>query len=144
MLVNSREKMKERATVMNSQERFTIGSLYTGAIRHPAAQTGKPLPATDPSGRTFSEVLQQTNVQFSQHAQQRLAQRGISFEQEQLSKIEAAISKAAAKGARESLIMIEDVALIVNVRNHTVVTAVNDKAMDDHVFTQIDSAVIIR
>lgn len=130
---------------MNSQERFTIGSLYTGAIRHPAAQPGKSVtPTTDPHGRTFSEVLQQAKVQFSQHAQQRLAQRGISFEQEQLSKIDAAISKAAAKGARESLIMIDDVALIVNVRNQMVVTAVNDSAMDDHVFTQIDSAVIIR
>ncbi|MOA07809.1 hypothetical protein D3C78_1275320 [compost metagenome] len=62
---------------------------------------------------------------------------------EQLSKIETAIDNAAAKGAKESLILMKDMALIVNVDNRTVVTAMDGSSMKDNVFTQIDSAVII-
>lgn len=38
---------------------------------------------------------------------------------------------------------MKDMALIVNIPNRTVVTAMDGNAMKDNVFTQIDSAVII-
>ena len=68
---------------------------------------------------------------------------GIRLENEQMAKIEAAIDKAAAKGAKESLLLMNDLALIVNVKNRTIVTAMDGQSMRDNVFTQIDSAVVI-
>jgi flagellar operon protein len=60
-----------------------------------------------------------------------------------VAKINSAVDKAAAKGAKESLILMQDMALIVSVPNRTVVTAMDKQSMQDNVFTQIDSAVII-
>jgi flagellar operon protein len=39
--------------------------------------------------------------------------------------------------------LLNDMALIINVKNRTVVTALDGASMKDNVFTQIDSAVII-
>ncbi len=93
--------------------------------------------------KSFQNILDGTMVKFSNHAEVRLQQRGINFGLEQLNKLGSAIDKAAAKGSKESLILIQDVALIVNIKNRTVVTAMDGKQMKDNVFTQIDSAVII-
>ena len=41
---------------------------------------------------------------------------------------------------KESLVLVDDLAFIVNVKNKTVVTAVNDK--EERIFTNIDGAVI--
>jgi flagellar operon protein len=60
-----------------------------------------------------------------------------------MKQIGSALDKAAAKGAKESLILMQDMAFIVNVKNRTVVTAMDSASMKDNVFTQIDSAVII-
>jgi flagellar operon protein len=114
----------------------------------PPGQLGrKSTPATQgqqPTGqKSFQNILQGTMVKFSNHAEVRLQQRGIRFGAEQLNKLETAIDKAAAKGSKESLILIQDVALIVNIKNRTVVTAIEGNQMKDNVFTQIDSAVII-
>lgn len=95
------------------------------------------------SAASFSDVLSSNMLKFSHHAETRLEQRGIRLMPEQLHKIESAIDKAAAKGARESLLLMQDVALIVNIKNRTVVTAMDGRQMQDNVFTQIDSAVII-
>jgi flagellar operon protein len=97
-----------------------------------------------PTGqKSFQNILDGTMVKFSNHAEVRLQQRGIHFGADQMNKLESAIAKAAAKGSKESLILIQDVALIVNIKNRTVVTAIDGNQMKDNVFTQIDSAVII-
>lgn len=92
---------------------------------------------------SFQSILEGKILKFSNHAELRLEQRGIRFGADQLNKLETAIDKAAAKGSKESLILIQDVALIVNIKNRTVVTAIEGSQMKDNVFTQIDSAVII-
>jgi flagellar operon protein len=93
---------------------------------------------------SFRQVLEQKQLKFSQHAEQRLRQRGIQFAPEQLGEIARAVDQAAAKGARDSLVLYHDVAMIVSVPNRTVVTAMDGAFMKEHVFTQIDSAVIVR
>lgn len=93
--------------------------------------------------KPFNEVFREQVVRLSQHAELRLRQRGITLQSDQLAKIDSAIDKAAAKGAKESLILLQDMAFIVNVKNRTVVTAMDGKSMKDNVFTQIDSAVIV-
>lgn len=100
--------------------------------------------ATDAgAGVSFRELLDRQELKFSSHAQQRLQQRGIELMPEQLNKIATAVDQAAAKGAKDSLVLFKDIAMIVNVPNRTVVTAMDGNSMKEHVFTQIDSAVVV-
>ncbi|HEX3047301.1 MAG TPA: flagellar biosynthesis protein, partial [Bacillota bacterium] len=55
-----------------------------------------------------------------------------------------AVNKAEAKGARESLILMDQMALVVSIKNRTVITAVDNESLKDNVFTNIDSAVIVK
>ena len=48
----------------------------------------------------------------------------------------------AAKGARESLVLMDGLALVVSVANRTVITAVGTDRMTDQIFTNIDSAAV--
>ncbi len=82
-------------------------------------------------------------LRFSQHALERMSNRGISFKPEDLAKLSEAVEKAAKKGSRESLILMGDNALIVSVKNKTVVTAMDRETMKENVFTNIDSTVIL-
>ncbi|MBU0983215.1 MAG: hypothetical protein KKA42_05055 [candidate division Zixibacteria bacterium] len=82
-------------------------------------------------------------VSFSKHASQRLHSRGIALSDEQLTKISAAVDKAEAKGSRETLILTDDAALVVAVKNRTVITAFDRDNLRDGVVTSIDSAVIL-
>ena len=122
-------------------ETLKIGHLYPTAVpptvRKPNGSTGST------QGRTFQEMLQENVLRFSHHAEVRLKQRGIELAPEQLSKIESAIDKAAAKGAKDSLVLMNNLALIVNVKNRTVVTAMDGSQLKETIFTQIDSAVIL-
>ncbi len=81
-------------------------------------------------------------VQFSNHAISRLQKRNIDITPTDLTRITSAIDKAAAKGSRDSLVMIDDLALVVSVKNRTVITAMDQQSMKDQVITNIDSAVI--
>ena len=69
--------------------------------------------------------------------------RGISYTPEDVSKISAAVSRAAAKGSKDSLILMDDSALIVSVKNNTVVTVMDKNALKENVFTNIDSTVVL-
>ncbi|MFC5532459.1 TIGR02530 family flagellar biosynthesis protein [Cohnella yongneupensis] len=94
-------------------------------------------------GVSFQQLLDRQQLKFSYHAQQRLQQRGIELKPDQLSRIASAVDQAAAKGAKDSLVLFRDIAMIVNVPNRTVVTAMDGNSMQEHVFTQIDSAVVV-
>ncbi|NMB44862.1 MAG: flagellar biosynthesis protein [Firmicutes bacterium] len=100
--------------------------------------------ATDST--TFQEVLQNklatSKLKFSGHAQARLRQRHIVLGPEELTKLEGAVEKAAAKGARESLIVMEGNVFVVSVKNRTVITVIDRDSAKENVFTQIDSAVL--
>jgi flagellar operon protein len=106
----------------------------------------KPSPTGQPS-TSFASVLDQKlparGLKFSQHAQERLAARGISLNDADLQKLEGAVNSVAQKGGKDSLIMMGDAAFVVSVNNRTVVTAVDRSAMQGNVFTKIDSAVIV-
>ena len=79
-------------------------------------------------------------IRFSKHASKRLETRNIDMSEEQRARLQDAASQAREKGMRESLVMVDDMAFIVNVKSNLVVTAVND--MDHAVFTNIDGAII--
>ena len=94
---------------------------------------------------SFDAILQQkiNEVKFSQHAQERLNNRNIKLSATDLKKLDQAVEKISQKGARESLIMLNDVALVVSVKNKTVITAMDGESAKDNIFTNIDSAIII-
>lgn len=105
-------------------------------------------PAKPSSGPSFAQVLQreiseQHPLTFSAHAQQRLATRNIALSAQEVSDLEAAVAKARAKGAQDSLILSDKAAFLVSVKNNTVVTAVDREHLKENVFTNIDSAIII-
>lgn len=100
-----------------------------------------------PQDGKFGELLEQTvrdsqPVKFSAHAQNRLQHRQISLTEPQVARLEKGVSNAADKGAESSLVLLDNLAFIVSVRNRTVVTALEQAQTSSHVFTQIDSAVI--
>jgi len=82
-------------------------------------------------------------LKFSKHADNRLAERKISLSENQMQRLYEGTEKAAAKGIRESLVMVDEYAFIVNIKNHTVVTAMNKKDSSDTIITNIDGAVIV-
>jgi len=96
---------------------------------------------------SFKEVLntqlKSEGVEFSKHARNRLVSRGIEVSENDLNKLEEGIMKAASKGARESLIMVNQVAYLVSVENKTVITAIDKESLKENVFTNIDSAVFM-
>lgn len=93
----------------------------------------------------FRAAFQQAQggIRFSAHAQARLQSRHIALDAEALRRVECAVDKAAEKGSRESLLLMDDVALIVSVRNRTVITAIDKENLKENVFTNIDSAVVL-
>lgn len=113
----------------------------------PSKDGSKPQKAGQPVQTPFKDVLENQitagGLKFSAHAQQRLASRNIQLTPADLAKIKNAVDQAALKGAKDSLIMMDNMAFVVSVKNRTVVTAVDDASMKEHVFTNIDSAVII-
>ena len=103
------------------------------------------VPAARPvSGPSFQEIFRQQagKLQFSQHALQRIERRGIDLSDGTLQRLEAGAARAAGKGSRDSVVFVDGTAFVVSVRNKTVITAVDREHMREHVFTNIDSAVI--
>ncbi len=103
-------------------------------------------PGDTKSGEGFQAVLHRQisqSLRFSQHAKERLASRQIQLTPNHLTRLETGVNKAAQKGARESLVLMDDLALVVSVPNRTVVTAVAGQGLKENVFTNIDSAVIV-
>lgn len=97
------------------------------------------------NGTSFAQILnektaQSTGLKFSKHANMRMQTRNIDLSEEQWGRLESGVAKAGLKGIRESLVMVDDLAFIVNVSSNTVITAVGEG--DDKIFTNIDGAVI--
>ena len=102
-------------------------------------------------GLSFNQVLEQTRInsrsvselKFSKHADLRLAQRNISLSEEQISRLNEGAKRAMEKGINESLVIMDDLTFIVNVKNSTVVTAMDMESSKENVFTNIDGAVFL-
>ena len=80
---------------------------------------------------------------FSKHAVERLQSRGITMGPESLSRLEKAFDKAQTKGAKDTLVLMDDSAFIMSVKNKTIVTAMDKAMLKENVFTNIDSTVIV-
>jgi flagellar operon protein len=99
-------------------------------------------------GSDFQSVLEgvygvTSDVRFSKHASERLEQRDISLSDEQTERLSDGVKKAGEKGIRESLVLMDSLAFIVNVPSHTVITALDSDESKEKAFTNIDGAVIV-
>ena len=93
------------------------------------------------SERSFADVFD--SLKFSKHASSRLQDRHIELSESQMDRLNTGMQKAGEKGINESLVLMDQMAFIVNVKNSTVITALNDQEMKDNVFTNIDGAIIV-
>ena len=59
-----------------------------------------------------------------------------------MKRLSAGMQAAGQKGINESLVMVDQLAFIVNVKNQTVITALDKDDSNGNVFTNIDGAVI--
>jgi len=71
------------------------------------------------------ELAAQRNITFSKHARERLFSRGVELSETDVNKIADAIDKAEAKGSKDTLILADDAAFVVSVKDRTIVTAFN-------------------
>ncbi|MCX7614247.1 MAG: hypothetical protein N2Z65_00660 [Clostridiales bacterium] len=100
------------------------------------------------NGNSFEQILQskigqQSGLVFSKHAESRMSQRDIKLSTEDIKKLTDAVSKAGQKGIRNTLVLMDQTAFVINVPGNTVITAINGQDLKENVFTQIDGAVII-
>jgi flagellar operon protein len=99
------------------------------------------------SSASFNELLNNqlgtSDIQFSKHAQARLHSRGIELTTEKINQLVQAIEKADSKGSKETLVLTDDSAFVVSVKNKTVITVFDKENLREGVVTSIDSAVIM-
>jgi flagellar operon protein len=106
---------------------------------HAGVRDKKPTTSFD---QILDSQLQGESLRFSKHAAGRMESRGIRFNAEEITRLQSAVDQANAKGARDSLILLGETALVVSVKNNTVVTVMDKEGLRGNVFTNIDSAVI--
>ncbi len=120
------------------------GNIYVGDIRQTRTSTQvtpQIAPADSFSSVLANEIYVNEPVKFSKHASTRLMHRDISFSPDQMKRLEGAFTKANAKGIKDSLVLVDNVALVVNIREKLVITAL--ESAGEQVFTNIDGAVIV-
>lgn len=125
------------------------GAAQLNPIGRGGIQSKAPAGAATGNGnvKSFGEVLadavlRDSGLSFSAHAQKRMASRGIRLNASEISRLGAAREKLAGKGAKEALVLIDDKAFLVSVKNRTVITALDKNELKQTVFTNIDGAVI--
>ncbi len=101
-------------------------------------QSKKP---STPFASYLTDSLSQQSLKFSKHALSRLEERGLSITEQHMSRLEEGLAKAKQKGAKESLMVLDEIAFVVSVKNSTVITAIDREDMTEQVITNIDSAV---
>lgn len=121
------------------------GSRPTGGLNETvfrdqlSALTQNPMPAKgQPAATTGASALK-----FSNHAVDRMRSRGVSFTPEEMARIQGGVQKAASKGSKDTLLITDNAALIVSVKDNTVVTVMDKAALKENVFTNIDSTVVV-
>ena len=129
---------------MDIKNNFSSSEQITG--QYLRKNTNVPINKTS-GGMSFQEVLDlkksTSELKFSKHADARLNERHINLTSEQLKRLNDGARKASEKGIGESLMIMDDLAFIVNIKNSTVVTAIDSKASEENIFTNIDGAVIV-
>ncbi|MDR2770922.1 MAG: flagellar biosynthesis protein [Clostridiales Family XIII bacterium] len=125
-------------------------SIAERAARLPDKTAGQNRNGTEiESGNSFRELLnrrlegERKELSFSKHADLRAKERNITTTAADLSRLSEACDRAAGKGVRDALIVMNDSAFIVNAGSKTIVTVVDKNEMKDNIFTNIEGAVFL-
>ena len=113
----------------------------------PVQQTAAAVPIAAASELAFAEQLRRqledaTGMRVSNHMEKRLQSRQIELTPDDVQRLATAVEKAEDRGSRESVVLMDDLAFVVSLRNKTLVTAVDAASRKENVFTNIDSVVI--
>ena len=131
-------------TQLNVDRRYSIEQMR-GRFLNTEKTTGQNVSGF--KGQSFAEILEQkktagsSELKFSKHASERLISRNIDLSESQKERLNHAVRAAEAKGIKESLVMMDNLAFVINVRNNTVVTAVTGG--EEKIFSNIDGAVVV-
>ena len=125
---------------------MNVQTLYAAGLSKNLTSRPSVTSSDTKSGKTFGNILAEKEkeagqVKFSKHASLRMSDRGLEMSDEQLGRLSNGTDMAADKGINDSLVMIDDLAFIVNVPSRTVITAL-EAGGDTNVFTNINGAVI--
>ncbi len=133
---------------INNSQFLSIEQLQDQYLKQQKVNAGN----KTPQGMSFEEILHKQqvqkqqpaeNVKFSKHAANRLSDRNIVLTDKQLERLNDGTKKAGEKGIRDSLVLVDQLAFIVNTKSNTVITAMDQTEADENIYTNIDGAVII-
>ncbi len=117
-----------------------------GPKRHPAGpKSGK----VQDGQQTFQDILNQKvaadqpKLKFSAHAVRRMTERNMNPSPMEMERLNNGVERAREKGAQSSLILVDEMAYVVSVKNQTVITALDKDAAQGNVFSNIDSVAIV-
>ncbi len=139
--------------IMDDRQFYSIGQIQNEFLKTKTPLAGKDNNSLPAGENSFASVLNKIKessditgseepVKFSKHALNRLNLRNIELSAEQMARLNQGKAEAGEKGIKDSLILIDQLAFIVNVPNNTVVTAMDQTENKSNVFTNIDGAVI--
>jgi len=115
------------------------GSEVSRSNRH-VGEKGK----TESFHRILEKSLSRSgDLKFSVHAQERMSLRHIHMGTQDVERLRRGVNQIAEKGGRESLVLLDNSAFLVSVKNRTVITAIGNDHLKNNVFTNIDSTVIV-
>lgn len=133
---------------VNNSQFLSIEQLQDQYLKQQKVNSGN----KSSQGMSFEEILQKQQTQgtsakeavkFSKHAANRLNDRKIELTEKQLERLNDGMKKAGQKGIRDSLVLVDQLAFIVNTKSNTVITAMDQTEADENIYTNIDGAVII-
>uniref|UniRef100_UPI004028E04A TIGR02530 family flagellar biosynthesis protein n=1 Tax=Lachnospira sp. TaxID=2049031 RepID=UPI004028E04A len=136
--INSIERMTEAISKRKKQD---VNATYNGPSFTEILSRQKSIDELV-ADRT-EETVVSGGIRFTKHADARLMQRNIRLTDEQMTRLEEGTRKASDKGIKESLVLVDDLAFIVNTDKKMVITAIDQNSSEDNIYTNIDGAVII-
>ena len=136
--INSIERMTEAISKRKKQD---VNATYNGPSFTEILSRQKSIDELV-ADRTEQTVVS-GGIRFTKHADARLMQRNIRLTDDQMTRLEEGIRKASDKGIKESLVLVDDLAFIVNTDKKMVITAIDQNSSEDNIYTNIDGAVII-
>jgi len=142
MVIDSTGNSVNRPIITNKPQ-VTGGNSANSINRQSSATVNRSASVAEFEGVLKKKLDESNEIKFSKHAEFRLQSRNISLTQAQKDKMKEAVAKAESKGVRDSLVLMDNMAFVVNVRNKTVITAANSNELKENVFTNIDGAVIV-
>ena len=137
--INSIERMAE---VISKRKKQDVNASYDGPSFTEILSRQKSIDELV-SERTDVKEAVTGQIRFTKHADARLTQRDIRLTDDQMTRLEEGTKKASDKGIKESLVLVDDLAFIVNTDKKMVITAIDQNSSEDNIYTNIDGAVII-